>query len=232
MHFSLLFLSLVACCLAVSKSDICSLAPIDTKIQSPNFDASVYIDPCGDNEHPSTWADCQGRVCMRFGATHYIESVGKTEDRFIVDKKEAKMYITGGDRCWSGTVMKDEQSTVLTFRCDKSLSKGQVKVIAGDDFPLEQCLPDEPTRWDFVYLLNEPWICKERGVFTTLLVLLVVSIGCYIGIGMTYKGVVMGMTGIELVPNIDFWRDFPSKFMSGVRSLVDKVRGRSGYSEL
>ena len=66
----------------------------------------------------------------------------------------------------------------------------------------------------------------------------------YLAIGMTYNYKKLGKTGFEMVPNSEFWRDFPGLvkdglkfsyantlvFARGVISCVQKMRGHVGYT--
>jgi hypothetical protein len=73
-------------------------------------------------------------------------------------------------------------------------------------------------QWGWIFII----------IFCVLLVL-------YCGIGMFYKYKKLGVTGIETIPNVEFWRDYPSLVKDGIAFSISKVqacaaRGGSGYS--
>ena len=46
--------------------------------------------------------------------------------------------------------------------------------------------------------------------------------------GMIFMAVVKGARGIEMVPNLTFWQEFPALVKDGFSFTVSKVRGGSG----
>jgi hypothetical protein len=59
----------------------------------------------------------------------------------------------------------------------------------------------------------------------------------YLVIGMIYKWKKLGAVGLEMIPNIDFWKEFPFYFRDGflviwfwIMTLVGKIRGTGGPS--
>ena len=65
------------------------------------------------------------------------------------------------------------------------------------------------------------------------LLIVVIALIVYFGAGILYKRAQLGATGMECVPNIDFWRELPGLVKDGCIFFWEKMRtlfGRSGYS--
>jgi len=52
----------------------------------------------------------------------------------------------------------------------------------------------------------------------------------YLGIGCAYNFKAKGARGVEMIPNIDFWRGLPSLIGDGLRFTRDKILGCMGRS--
>ena len=50
------------------------------------------------------------------------------------------------------------------------------------------------------------------------------TMGLYCGLGMVYKYKKLGVTGIETIPNIEFWRDYPGLIKDGMAYFLSLVR--------
>ncbi|KAL0206793.1 hypothetical protein P9112_012504 [Eukaryota sp. TZLM1-RC] len=218
--------------LAFTVDDLCELKTVSLEVSEGSVVGSFWLTPCADGPFPD---ECEGDglACARFGARWATDNTGSKIDRLFMDKnKKPTVLITNGDRCYSGTVSGDHYATRITFHCDRDMDEGVNRVEVGSNFPKSECLTDEQTVWTFDWYLNADWVCKQRSVFVTSLYFLGVGAIMYIGIGMTYKGVVQGMTGVEMVPNVDFWREVPSRVWSGIKALIDKIRGRGSYAAI
>jgi hypothetical protein len=49
------------------------------------------------------------------------------------------------------------------------------------------------------------------GWFGTIIIVLVCGFIVYMAIGIAYRVTVLGVSGFEAIPNLDFWQDLPSK---------------------
>jgi len=58
----------------------------------------------------------------------------------------------------------------------------------------------------------------------------VVVVVLYLGIGCAYNFKAKGARGVEMIPNIDFWRGLPSLIGDGLRFTRDKILGCMGRS--
>jgi len=56
------------------------------------------------------------------------------------------------------------------------------------------------------------------------IILFSVAVVLYFGIGMVYKYKKLGVTGIETIPNIEFWRDYPGLIKDGIAFSVTKAK--------
>merc|ERR1712072_1576330 len=50
------------------------------------------------------------------------------------------------------------------------------------------------------------------------------AMGSYCGVGMVYKYKKLGVTGIETLPNIEFWRDLPGLVKDGIAYFLAGVK--------
>ncbi|KAG0056785.1 hypothetical protein BGZ83_003403 [Gryganskiella cystojenkinii] len=132
------------------------------------------------------------------------------------------LTLKGGDI--SGTA----QSAVITFICDTTVTDDKV----GPAFSSYQ----ENVAY-FSWKSNSacarkiPLPIQEGmsgfGVFMTILLVFGII---YVVAGAVYNHQVYGAKGLDLLPNLDFWRDFPSLVVDVVRHVWNSVTGRSSSS--
>ncbi|KAA8539539.1 hypothetical protein F0562_026231 [Nyssa sinensis] len=95
---------------------------------------------------------------------------------------------------------------------------------------------------DYVTLLRHPSGCakivsvhgKGLGWFGTFMIIILCLFGGYLLAGTVYR-FFLGVRGIDVIPNLDFWASLPQRAQSLFMSLVRKFRGpsesyRSSYS--
>lgn len=75
------------------------------------------------------------------------------------------------------------------------------------------------------------------GWFRVLLTILLCSVGAYLLIGGVYRFFFLGIRGLDVIPNLDFWISIPHRIKSVFISLVQRFRGptyhhRSSYSSV
>ncbi|KAJ1771418.1 type II membrane protein [Coemansia sp. RSA 1813] len=70
------------------------------------------------------------------------------------------------------------------------------------------------------------------GFFSSLLTVLVVVFMLYLVVGVMYRFLVVRTTGLDLIPNMAFWREFPYLVSDFAQHIWDIVGGRrrGGYS--
>lgn len=98
---------------------------------------------------------------------------------------------------------------------------------------------------DYAAVLRHPSGCakvihihgKGWGWFGVLLVTSICLLGGYMLAGTVYRYFVLGVHGIDAIPNLEFWASLPHRTQSSFTSLVRKIRGpsegyRSSYSRV
>ncbi|KAJ9084885.1 hypothetical protein DSO57_1019524 [Entomophthora muscae] len=75
---------------------------------------------------------------------------------------------------------------------------------------------------------------SKSGFFSVVGTLLLVGICIYLIGGILFNYFVVGARGLYLIPNLEFWQDFPGNFMALIHRLVTMVSGRrrGGYSSV
>ncbi|KAJ2329608.1 type II membrane protein [Coemansia sp. RSA 2702] len=70
------------------------------------------------------------------------------------------------------------------------------------------------------------------GFFSTLFTLFIVGASLYLVVGVMYKSLVVRASGLDLIPNLAFWREFPYLCADFAQHIWDMVSGRrrDGYS--
>ncbi|XP_057475400.1 uncharacterized protein LOC130763497 [Actinidia eriantha] len=76
---------------------------------------------------------------------------------------------------------------------------------------------------------------KGLGWFGTFIIIILCLFGGYLLAGIVYRFFYLGVRGIDVVPNLEFWASLPHRIQSMFMSLVRKFRGpsegyRSSYS--
>jgi len=76
---------------------------------------------------------------------------------------------------------------------------------------------------------------EDKGMsgFTKFIIILILIGLCYFGLGAAYNYHVYKAHGWDLLPHLDFWRDFPYLISDFFKYLVNLVRtGRGGYTRV
>ncbi|KAK1415458.1 hypothetical protein QVD17_31240 [Tagetes erecta] len=73
------------------------------------------------------------------------------------------------------------------------------------------------------------------GWFSTLLIILLCLFGIYLIAGAAYRFFHLGIRGLDIIPNLEFWASLPHRLQNSFSSLVRRFRGpsqnyRSSYS--
>ncbi|KAJ2082288.1 type II membrane protein [Coemansia sp. RSA 988] len=70
------------------------------------------------------------------------------------------------------------------------------------------------------------------GFFSTIFTLLVVGFSLYLVVGVMYKVLVVRASGLDIIPNLAFWREFPYLCADFTQHMWNMVSGRrrEGYS--
>ncbi|KAK6929509.1 Autophagy-related protein 27 [Dillenia turbinata] len=69
------------------------------------------------------------------------------------------------------------------------------------------------------------------GWFGTLITIIFCLLGAYLLAGVVYRYFLLGIRGVDVIPNLDFWTSLPRRTQSSVESLWQRFRGPSsqGY---
>jgi hypothetical protein len=111
--------------------------------------------------------------------------------------------------------------------CDTTLPQGQAM-----QFARGQTYKDRQSGYLFGVAAKEACPTNPPGdVLGTGLTwgwLFIILFSCvlvlYCGIGMIWKYKKLGVTGIETIPNIEFWRDYPGLIKDGIAFTITKVK--------
>ncbi|XP_021654463.2 uncharacterized protein LOC110645563 [Hevea brasiliensis] len=91
---------------------------------------------------------------------------------------------------------------------------------------------------DYAAVLQHPSGCaivvsvhgKGWGWFGTLVIIILCLFGGYMLVGAAYRYFFLGIRGLDMIPNLDFWVRLPQRTQSCCASLVRKFRGPTeGY---
>ncbi|KAG0229298.1 autophagy-related protein 27 [Mortierella sp. GBAus27b] len=125
-----------------------------------------------------------------------------------------------------GSIGGFDQSAVITFICDMAITDEKVgpaltsydKGVAKFTWKTSHACPKQ---------VENP--VSEGGMsgFGVFLRVVAIIAAFYLIAGMAYNHYMYGAKGMDMIPNIDFWRDFPYLVTSVVRHVWDAATGRS-----
>ncbi|KAF8935102.1 hypothetical protein BGZ52_001447 [Haplosporangium bisporale] len=127
-----------------------------------------------------------------------------------------------------GAIDSRNQSAVITFICDKSATDVKVAPtftsyvdgVASFTWKTEHACP----------IHTELPTAPGMSGFSVFMTVLFVFAVIYVVLGAVYNHQVYGAKGLDLLPNLDFWRDFPGLVVDVVRHVWDSVTGRATSS--
>jgi len=98
-------------------------------------------------------------------------------------------------------------------------------------------LTGENPKNHYVFTWGTQYVCSSSGsgglsggsIFLILLLCLAVV---YIVVGVLFNKFKKQATGIELIPNVEFWTSIPGLVRDGFMLIINKIRGRGGYSQV
>ena len=190
-----------------------------------------YAMLCADDTH------CSGQVCEKapsWGTTYY--SLGnKASAKWTLNSANgdatagATLTVSGGSEEWDS--------------CSSTTASINVTCGTGDDhFNLDkENSPPSSCKWTFTF--NSKLVCtfpKSGGTpgsstaghglsgGSIFLILFFVSAFVYFVGGVLFNKYRRGMSGVEMVPNVGFWRDLPGLVRDGCMFSFNKVRGLCG----
>ncbi|KAG0342785.1 hypothetical protein BG004_005590 [Podila humilis] len=127
-----------------------------------------------------------------------------------------------------GVIDNVNQTAVITFICDKSVTDinavptfvSHIDGVASFTWKTEHACP---------YHTALP-VASGMSGFGIFMTVLFVFAAIYVVLGAAYNHQVYGAKGLDLLPNLDFWRDFPGLVVDVVRHVWDSVTGRATSS--
>ncbi|KAG4934853.1 hypothetical protein JHK85_049772 [Glycine max] len=194
-----------------------------------NHDPPICADcwDCGGPKHCGM--KCNALVANNVGGYHVCTAIGRGPkiDVDIIDKKNPH---TGVIVKMSNSGPKYNCSLAVSVLCNLNGVQGPQALER-----LGAC--------DYVTELKHPSGCAiiinvhggGWGWFGTLLIIVLCLFAAYLLAGIVYRFFFLGIRGIDIIPNLDFWVSLPRRTQSLCTSLVRKFKGpsegyRSSYS--
>ncbi|XP_057980686.1 uncharacterized protein LOC131166292 [Malania oleifera] len=167
---------------------------------------------------------CSALVSNNIGGYHVCTTIGHASnmDIDLIDKRNPHIGVTI-KMSSSGSALNCSLSVSVV--CDSKRVKGpnSFKKIGGCDYSTELRHPSGCA--EIVSIRGKGW-----GWFGTLMVIFFCLFGAYLLAGTVYRFFALGVRGIDVIPNLDFWTSLPRRLKSLFISLVRKFRGPSqGY---
>lgn len=172
---------------------------------------------------------CSALVAHKIGGYPVCTTVGCTSSMIIdlIDEKSPHMGVVV---TMSNNFSELNCSLAVSVICDSSGVQGP------------QALEKVGT-CDYATLLRHPSGCAEivsvhgkgLGWFGTFITIILCLFGGYLLAGIVYRFFYLGIRGIDVIPNLEFWASLPHRAQSMFMLLVRKFKGpsegyRSSYS--
>ncbi|KAK9283878.1 hypothetical protein L1049_012133 [Liquidambar formosana] len=182
---------------------------------------------CGGPSHCGM--DCSALMANNIGGYSVCTTIGRTSSLNIdiIDKKNPHI----------GVIVK-MSSNGTEHNCSLSVS-----VICDSNNVQGPHSLEKLGTCEYATLVRHPSGCAEIvsvhgrgwGWFGTLITIFLCIFGAYLLAGSVYRIFVLGVRGVDVIPNLGFWMSLPQRTKSLFMSLVRKFRGpsegyRSSYS--
>ncbi|XP_020524685.1 uncharacterized protein LOC18437157 isoform X2 [Amborella trichopoda] len=183
-------------------------------------DGSLY---CG--------ARCSALVAENIAGYHVCRAIGRASNSVItlLDRKDPH----------KGVIVR---MTASSYNSNCSLS---VSVVCDTNRALGPNSLELLGTCDYATVLRHPAGCakvisldgNEWGWFGTLITIIVCLFGAYFLVGMVYRFFFLGIQGVEVVPNLEFWLSLPRRSQNLVGAIWRRTgrqaqASRSSYSTL
>ncbi|KAL2333445.1 hypothetical protein Fmac_014658 [Flemingia macrophylla] len=194
-----------------------------------NHDPPICADCSGCGGPKRCGMECNALVAQKIGGYHVCTALGQGSkiDVDIIDKKNPH----------AGVIVK-MSSTSPKYNCSLAVSVlCDLKGVQGPE-ALERL-----GTCDYVTKIKHPSGCAMIvnvhgggwGWLGTLLIIVLCLFGAYFLAGIVYRFFFLGIRGIDIIPNLDFWVSLPRRTQSLCSSLVRRFKGpsqgyRSSYS--
>ncbi|XP_014520764.1 uncharacterized protein LOC106777620 isoform X2 [Vigna radiata var. radiata] len=194
-----------------------------------NHDPPVCADcwDCGGPNQCGT--QCNALVANKVGGYHVCTAIGRGPkiDVNIIDKKNPH----------TGVIVKMSNNGPK-FNCSLAVS-----VICNSNGVQGPQALERLGACDYVTELKHPSGCAViinvhgggLGWFGTLMIIVLCLFAAYLLAGIVYRFFFLGIRGVDIIPNLDFWVSLPRRLQSLCSSLVRRFKGpsesyRSSYS--
>ncbi|RXH94696.1 hypothetical protein DVH24_024380 [Malus domestica] len=174
------------------------------------------------NETVLWFQDCVGASCCDMGSSALVSNniggydvcttIGRASsmDMNIIDRKNPN----------TGVIVK-MSSSGLKFNCSLSVSGPHLLEKTGKcDYATVLTHPSGCAKIEYVH--GRAW-----GWFGTLGIIILCLFGAYLLVGAAYRYIKLGVRGIHIIPNLDFWTTLRQSTQSLFASLLHKFRGSS-----
>ncbi|CAK9160626.1 unnamed protein product [Ilex paraguariensis] len=189
-----------------------------------NHDPPICVDcrGCGGSTHCGM--GCSALVSENIEGYHVCTTIGQSSTTIInlLDKKNPQIGVIVN---MSNIGLKQNCSLSVSVFCDSNgVQVPQTLVQFG--------------RCDYATLIRHPAGCakidsahgKGWGWFTIFVTLILCLFGGYLLVGTVYRSFFLGIRGIDIIPNLEFWASLPHRTQSFCMSLVRRFTGPSqGY---
>jgi len=193
-------------------------------IDNPSKSGSntYYIQPC-----TTTKTNCSGigntptPVCQK-DTNNLYHSCGQLNTQTVGSPSNT----TYGPYVFQLNYKNGQQARTATilFKCNASVETGNVFQRVA-----------EPSKPNYQVYFETQYACTGTAPSSTgggiiFVIIVFALLGVYFIGGALYMKFARHAEGREIIPNHEFWFDLPSLIKDGCMFLVNKVRGRSGYS--
>jgi len=200
-----------------------------TSLRATTGGYTYILNPCGLIKDDSSCSALGASVsaCQKGGTSNDIgdfnSQVTVWSQYNIAGLNVVDLLLNGSPTCWQPTGTVPYNSNVL-FTCGPDGQPMQVATQQG------QC-------W-FNFTVITSLACGGGGPSSShglsggwvFIIILSVVVPLYVAVGCVYKAKKLGASGIEMCPNIEFWRDLPSLLKDGIKFTWAKLRGLCGGS--
>ncbi|KNC47220.1 uncharacterized protein AMSG_03648 [Thecamonas trahens ATCC 50062] len=191
------------------------------------------VSPCGSLSSTKC-TDSGVAVCQEWSSG--MKTLGLSSARTVVTSGST-VTITLGDGAHSNTCNADNQAQ-LVIACDESVADADVKLtfVSSDN-----CV--------YKFTAKAKAACgastggssggsspaKKKGGLSLGSIILIIMLCLtivYIGAGMAYNFQMKGLRGVEMFPNLGFWKSFPGLVKDGVLFTYAKITRKDSYSSI
>lgn len=159
--------------------------------------------------------DKLGHIAFQVGSDGFCWAMGTPATQLVSRTVHGRLNITyvGGDGCGSG-----QRVVEIRFTCSNT--------------PMMRIRETQPMSCHYLIDWATPAGCPTNASAlswgSTMLIIILVLVVCYVGGFVAWNKFRNGMTGWELLPHVEFWKGIPSLVVDGVKfawSPIGKLIG-------